>query len=487
MRHAEARGDARPAVTLALLAVVATSYVLQQTLVVPALPTIQRDLDTSTTWVAWIFTGFLLTSAVATPLLGKLGDSHGKKRILMFSLAGFGAGTVLAALAPSIEVLILARAIQGVGGAIFPLAFGIIRDQLPPHRVGLGLGLLSATFGVGGGAGLVLSGLILQELSWQWLFWIGAAPVAVAMAVVWVLLPESPVRARTRLDWRGALTLSGGLVALLLVLSEGRAWGLLSATTLGTAAAAVALLAAWVAVELRVPEPMVDIGMMRDRAVFWTNLVAFLTGFAMFGTFLMVPQLAQLPRGLPEALAGQVDYGFGATVIVAGLVSLPASLMMLVVGPIAGIMEARAGARTLALAGLTVISLGGLALTLAHDAIAQAVVGMALVGVGVGLTYSMLAKLIVDAVRPEVTGVAMGMNTVMRTIGGSVGGQLGAALLAAYTLPGAAGVPAERGFTIAFGISAVAALAAAAGVLRIPRRGAGAPVGAPAPAAAGRA
>jgi EmrB/QacA subfamily drug resistance transporter len=468
-------------VTLALLAVVATSYVLQQTLVVPALPTIQRDLETSTTWVAWIFTGFLLTSAVATPLLGKLGDAHGKKRVLLISLAGFGAGTFLAALAPSIEVLILARAIQGVGGAIFPLSFGIIRDQLPPARVGLGLGLLSATFGVGGGAGLVLSGLILEGLSWPWLFWIGAAPVAVALVLVWLLLPESPVRAAHRLDWRGALALSGGLVALLLGLSEGRDWGLSSAPTLGCAAAALVLLAAWVAIELRVPEPMVDIGMMRDRSVFWTNLVGFLTGFAMFGTFLMVPQLAQLPRGLPEAIAGQVDYGFGASVVVAGLVSLPASLMMLVVGPAAGMAEARVGARTLALAGMVVIALGGVALTVAHDAIAEAVVGMALVGIGVGLTYSMLAKLIVDAVRPEVTGIAMGMNTVMRTIGGSVGGQLGAALLAGYTLPVAGDVPAERGFTIAFAVSAVAALVAAAGVLRIPRRAA--PAGAPARAA----
>ena len=474
----EARRAAGPAVTLALLAVVATSYVLQQTLVVPALPTIQRDLDTSTTWAAWIFTGFLLTSAVATPLLGKLGDSHGKKRILMISLAGFCAGTVMAALAPSIEVLILARAAQGVGGAIFPLAFGIVRDQLPPGRVGLGLGLLSATFGVGGGAGLVLSGLILEGLSWPWLFWIGAAPVAVAFVLVWLLLPESPVRARTRLDWRGALLLSGGLVTLLLALSEGRGWGWTSAPTLGAAVAAAALLSAWVAVELRVPEPMVDIGMMRDRSVFWTNLVALLTGFAMFGTFLMVPMLAQLPRGLPESVAGQMDYGFGASVVVAGLVSLPASLMMLVVGPLAGIAESRVGARALTLTGLLVISLGGLSLTVAHGGVGQAMLGMALVGVGVGLTYSMLAKLIVDAVRPEVTGVAMGMNTVMRTIGGSVGGQLGAALLAAYTLPGAAGVPAERGFTIAFAISSAAALIAAAGVLRMPRRRAEAPVAA---------
>ncbi len=234
-RRSDARVDTRgePALTLTILAIAAVSYVLQQTLVVPALPTIQRDLDTSTTWVTWIFTGFLLTSAVATPVLGKLGDTYGKKRLLVICMAVFAVGTVAAALADSIVLLILARALQGAAGAVFPLAFGIIRDELPPARVGMGLGLLSATFGVGGGAGLVLSGVILAHLSWTWLFWIGAAPVVVALVLVWFLVPESPVRTPSRIDWRGALTLSAGLSALLVALSEGASWGWLSGATLG--------------------------------------------------------------------------------------------------------------------------------------------------------------------------------------------------------------------------------------------------------------
>ena len=154
----------RPGVTLGLLSVASISYVLQQTLVVPALPTIQRDLGTTTAWTTWVFTGFLLTSAVATPLLGKLGDTYGKRRLLAIAMAIFCVGTVVAALADSIAVLIAARALQGAAGAIIPLAFGIVRDELPPHRVGMGLGLLSATFGIGGAAGLVLSGLILEQL-----------------------------------------------------------------------------------------------------------------------------------------------------------------------------------------------------------------------------------------------------------------------------------------------------------------------------------
>ena len=238
-----------PTLTLSILAIAAVSYVLQQTLVVPALPTIQRDLHTSTTWVTWVFTGFLLTSAVATPLLGKLGDTYGKKRLLVISMLIFAVGTVAAALSTSIWMLIVARGLQGAAGAIFPLAFGIVRDELPPQKVGMGLGLLSATFGVGGGAGLVLSGVVLDHLPWTWLFWIGAAPVAVALVLVWRLVPESPVRTPSRVDWQGASTLSLGLAGFLLALSEGASWGWTSATTLGVAAASLVMLVVYISVD----------------------------------------------------------------------------------------------------------------------------------------------------------------------------------------------------------------------------------------------
>lgn len=459
-----------PSLTLFLLAVAAVSYILQQTLVVPALTTIQRDLDTSTTWATWIFTGFLLSSAVATPLMGKLGDTYGKKRLLVISLAVFLIGTLLAATANSIAMLIAARLIQGAGGAVFPLSFGIIRDELPPARVGMGLGLLSATFGVGGGIGLVMSGVILESLDWQWLFWIGAMPVVVALVLVWRLIPESPVRTPSRLDWQGALTLSGGLVALLLALSEGESWGWLSPLTLSVFVLALLLVIAWVLVELRVSEPMIDIRIMRDRTVFWTNTVAVLSGFAMFGTFLLVPTLVQMPAGLPPELASLVDYGFGASVIVAGLYLLPASLVMLVVGPLGGLAERRVGARRVTITGLCVLSIGGLLLALTHDSGWQIVIAMSFVGTGVGLAFAMMAKLVVDAVEPSVTGVAMGMNTVMRTIGGVIGGQIGAAVLSARVIPGTPGIPDESAFTTTFLIAAGAAAVGAVASLLIPHR-----------------
>lgn len=460
----------RPGLTLAILAIASISYVLQQTLVVPALPTIQADLGTTNTWITWVFTGFLLTSAVATPLLGKLGDMYGKKRLLVISMAVFTAGTIAAAMANSIVLLIVARALQGTAGAVFPLAFGIIRDEFPPHRVGVSLGLLSATFGVGGGLGLVLSGVILQHLAWTWLFWIGAVPSVIALLLVWRLIPESPVRTPARLDGLGALTLSAGLAALLVALSEGERWGWVSAATLGTFAIAALALVLWVFVELRVPQPMIEIGLMRERAVFWTNIAAVFTGFSMFGTFLLVPTFVQMGRGLPAALQAQVSYGFQSSVIVAGLFLLPASAIILVVGPAGGILERRLGAKALVMFGMVTLGLGGLVLAVAHSSGGEIVLAMSLVGVGVGLVYAMLAKLIIDSVESSVTGVAMGMNTVMRTIGGVIGGQAGAAILSARTIPGTGGLPAESGFTVTFLIAGMVAIVGAFGCLRIPRR-----------------
>ncbi len=460
----------RPGLTLGILAVAAVSYVLQQTLVVPGLTTIQHDLGTTNTWATWVFTGFLLSSAIATPLLGKLGDMHGKKRLLMIAMGIFIVGTIAAALSTSIAMLIVARALQGTAGAIFPLAFGIIRDELPRERVGMGLGILSATFGIGGAAGLILSGIILENLHWSWLFWIGALPVAIALVLVWRLIPESPVRTPARLDWWGALTLSFGLAALLVALSEGEHWGWLSVATIGTFAASLAAFVSWVAVELRVKDPLIDIGLMRNRPVFWTNIAAVIAGFAMFGTFLLVPTFVQLGRGLPPQLADLVTYGFHASAIVAGLYLIPASVAMIIVGPVAGLLERRFGARMLVMTGMIVLGCGGLTLGLAHSSGYQIVIAMSLVGSGVGLVYSMLAKLIIDSVEPEVTGVAMGMNTVMRTVGGVVGGQVGAAILSANALPGSNGLlPAERGFTITFLLAGVIAVVGALGCLRIPR------------------
>src|SRR6266581_6382305 len=171
-------------VTLAILTLAGTAFALQQTMVIPALPALQRELHTSTTWVTWVLTVFLLVASVATPVLGKLGDQYGKERLLVVSLALFFIGSIGAAAAWNIWALIGWRAVQGAGAAVFPLSYGIIRDEFPREKVGVGIGLISAVFGIGGGFGIVLSGVIVDNMSWRWLFIVGAIPVAIATVAV---------------------------------------------------------------------------------------------------------------------------------------------------------------------------------------------------------------------------------------------------------------------------------------------------------------
>jgi EmrB/QacA subfamily drug resistance transporter len=458
----------RPGLTLTILAVACVAYVLQQTLVVPALPNFQHDLNTTETWAAWVFTGFLLTSAVVTTPIGKLGDAYGKRKLLVISLAIFAVGTVGAALANTITLLIVARAVQGAAGAIFPLSFGIIRDEFPRARVGAALGLLSATFGVGAGVGLVLSGVILQSLSWHWLFWIGAVPVVIALVLVWRLIPESPVRTPSRFDVWGVLTLSVGLGLLLLGLSEGEQWGWSSALTIGCFVGSALVLALWCWVETKVADPMMDMRIMRERAVFWTNVLAVVVGFSMYGTYLLMPTLVQLGSGLPPQMRALVPYGFGGSVIMAGLYLMPATIMMLIIGPLGGVLEPRIGARWLTFVGLASIGIAAFILTVAHSEPWQLVIAIGVLGVGVGLVYAMLAKLIVDAVAPEVTGVAMGMNTVMRTVGGTIGAQMSAAFLTTFTVAGTP-LPAEKGFTLTFLLAGTVAIVGLTAVFLVPK------------------
>ena len=448
-------------VTLGILTLAGIAYALQQTMVIPALPTLQHDLHTTTTWVTWVLTVFLLVASVATPILGKLGDQYGKERVLVIALLIFLAGSVGAALAWNIWALIGFRALQGAGAAVFPLAYGIIRDEFPPEKVGVAIGLISAVFGIGGGFGIVLSGLIVDHLSWRWLFIVGAVNIAAAAVLVHRFVPESPIKTPSRVDFVGATLLSGGLIAMLVALTEGESWGWTSTRTLTLAVVAAAFFVAWAFAELRVPEPMVDMRMMALRQVLFTNITALVAGFAMFGTFVLVPNFVQTPHGLPRAVQRMVDYGFDASATKAGLYLLPSSITLLFAGPVAGLIGRRTGSKWPLSVGLLLVSAAAAALAIWHDESWHILVSMAVLGIGVGFAFAAMATLITEAVRPSETGVATGMNTVMRTVGGVIGGQVGAALLAAHTIPRTGGVPSVVGFEIAFAIGAVMALVGA--------------------------
>ncbi|MFD0031118.1 MFS transporter [Streptomyces sp. NPDC055059] len=463
--------------TALLIAVL--SFSLMQTMVVPALPDLQREFDASTTGISWVISSFLLTASVATALLGRVGDMFGKRRVLIASLTVFAVGTLLCAVANSLGLLIAARAVQGVGSAAFPLAFGIVREQFPRERVPVAIGMISSTFGIGFGIGLVIPGPIVDALSWHWIFWLGLVVIVLGILAVAAFIKESPNRSPGRIDWIGVVLLSGAVVALLLAISEGRSWGWGSAGVISLFVAAVVLGAVFVAAERRIQEPLIDIDLLRRPAVATSHVAALIIGFGMYGVFTLVPLLAQTPS--------QAGYGFGASVTEAGLFMVPMAVTMLFASPLVSRLGAAIGWKLPLVLACLIGLVGFVIYAGAHDSEWAMYVGSGVLGIGVGFAFAALANLVVSAVDPRQVGEATGINTIMRTIGGSLGAQIGASIVASKTVRGTP-FPAESGYTTAFVMSAVAlgvaTLAALAGPGSL-RKNAAASTGAAAPEPSG--
>ncbi|WP_036726114.1 MFS transporter [Patulibacter minatonensis] len=451
-----------PTLTLAVLSLGAVSYSLLQSLVAPALPDIQEATGASASAVSWILTSYLLAASVATPILGRLGDIHGKERVLFWVLVALGVGTLMSAVATSLPLLIAGRIVQGAAGGIFPLAFSIIRDEFPRERVAGAIGMMSSLLGIGGGLGVVLAGVIVDNLSYHWLFWIPLVAIVASAALTWRYVPESPVRAPGSINWTGALLLSLGLSVLLLGVSQASDWGWGSPKTLAMLVVALLVLGAWIRNETGATDPLVDMRMMRIRGVWTTNAAALLVGVGLYTSFILIPQFVQEPTS--------TGYGFGSSVTAAGLFLLPSTVAMLLVGQFTGKIERRFGARASLLAGCAVTAAAYALLAFAHTEHWQVYLASALLGVGLGLSFAALANLIVVAVRQDQTGIATGMNTVMRTIGGAVGAQLAGTILAG-TLVAATGLPSEGAYTAGFLMCAGALVVAIAISVAIPGRG----------------
>ncbi len=434
------------------------AYVLLQSLVVPALPTLQAALHTSQSTVSWIFTAYLLSASVATPVLGRLGDMFGKERMLVVVLAALSAGSLVAALTSSIGIMIAARVLQGLGGAVFPLAFGIIRDEFPRERVPGAIGGISTLLGVGSGLGIVLAGPIVDHLNYHWLFWIPLVMTVFATVATFFFVPESPVKTPGTVNFLAAGLLSGWLITLLLGVSEGADWGWSSPRIIGLFVAAAVLFVAWVAVELRARVPLVDVRLMRTPVVWWTNVSAFLFGFGMYSMMVVLPEFMEVPKA--------AGYGFAASVTGAGLALLPATAAMIVVGLSIGKITAAVGSKLPLIAGGFIGGGAFVFLAFAHTQEWQVYVCMAFAGAGMGLAFSAMTNLIVDAVPSTHTGVATGMNANIRTVGGAIGSQVVTSVIVAGVAAGA--LPHERGYVVSFLVLAVGMIGAGVAAMFVP-------------------
>ncbi|MFE4539469.1 MFS transporter [Streptomyces scopuliridis] len=444
---------------VATLALAGTTAAIMQTLVTPLIAELPRILHTTPSNATWVITTTLLVAAVCVPVVGRLGDLVGKRRMLLACSVPLIAGSVVCALSSSVIPMIIGRGLQGMGMGMVPLGIALLRDVVPTEKLSSSIALVSASMGIGGGLGLPIAAAVAQYANWRVLFWGSAVLATVIAALIWFLIPGVPAAAKgQRFDAPGALGLGAGLVCLLLAISKGADWGWGSGTTLGLFAAAVVLLPAWGAWELRTADPLVDLRTTARPRVLLTNIASVFVGFAMYAGMLVMPQLLQFPEA--------TGYGLGQSILASGLWMAPGGVMMMIVSPLGGKLTNACGPKVTLLSGVLVIA-GGYGLSLALMGSAWGIMlAIMVINSGVGLAYGSMPALIMSSVPLSETAAANSFNTLMRSLGTSVGAAvIGLVLSQMTTSFGGQSITSESGFRtgllIGCGIAVVSAAIAA--------------------------
>ncbi|MBA6439504.1 MFS transporter [Streptomyces sp. GMR22] len=448
---------------VAVLAFCGIAVSVMQTLVVPLVTELPQLLHTTSSNASWVVTATLLAGAVSTPVMGRLGDMFGKRRMLMVALALMVIGSLTCAVTSDLVVMVIGRAIQGGAMGAIPLGISVMRDELPPHKLGSAMALMSSSLGIGGALGLPAAAFVAQHTNWHVLFYGAAGLGAISIALVLAVVPESAVRTPSRFDAIGALGLTAGLVCLLLPITKGGDWGWTSGTTLGLFGASVVILLLWGVFELRTAEPLVDLRTTARRQVLLTNLTSIMVGFSFYAMSLILPQLLQLPEA--------TGYGLGQSMVMAGLYFAPMGVAMMLVSPLSARINAASGPKVSLVLGLLVIGATYGAGLVMIDHIWQIVVLSTALGVGIGIAYSAMPTLIVSAVPAAETGAANGLNTLMRSIGMSTSSAVVGVILAHQTIDfGGVALPSKDGFKISFLVACAASVGGLLIALCLPGR-----------------
>jgi MFS family permease len=444
-----------------VLATLVTSII--SSLGAPLIPTVARHYHESLSSAQWSLTVTLLVGAASSPVLGRLGDGPRRRLTMVGGLAVSTAGAVVAALAGSLEVLVVGRGLQGFGLGLVPLAMATARDELPRAKVPPMIALLSVSAAAGVGAGYPLSGLIAEWWGLAGAFWFGAIVCGLALLAVAAFVPSSVGRGTAnRLDWLGAGLLAAALVTALIGVAEGTDWGWGSPAIIGLLVAGVVLSAVWAGQQLRVENPLVQLRLLRHPSVLTGDACAVVLGVAMYMTLSGVTEFVQTPRS--------EGFGFSASAVVAGLVLIPLSVLMLSGSRILPTLVGRLGTRAVLTLGCLVVTLACAFFAVFHDALWQAFVMMAVLGAGLGITFAALPGLIVQSVPARETGSAMGFYQVARYVGFSMGSALTATILAAHVAGN--GEPTVTGYTTVLWIATGVCAAAGAMAWFLPTRSA---------------
>nr|WP_255348192.1 MFS transporter [Parafrankia sp. EUN1f] len=453
-----------PGPVTAVLAIAGMLAALQQTMVVPLVHELPTILGVSPTSAAWAVTATLLSGAIATPIISRLADMVGKRRMVVIALVTSTSGSLLVALSGgSFALVLLGRTCQGFAAALIPVGISVMRDVLPKERVGFAVALMSATLGIGGALGLSLSGVLYGHLGFASIFWAAALLGVVLTVAVLLLVPESLVRTPGRFDRTGAVLVSVTLASLLLAVSKGNEWGWSSAVVLGLLGVAGLTLAVWIPFELRVGAPMVDLRTAARKPVLLTNAASLCVAFPLYINMLASSQQLQEPTA--------TGYGFALSVTEAGLAMMPSGLILVLLSPLSGRLVTRVGGRGTLLLGAGIMAAAYVLRVFLTGSVTEVVVGASLVSVGTALSFAAMPTLIMAHVPITESASANGLNSLMRALGGAVSSAFLASVLASMTIVSAGTtVPSLEAFRLVYWIAAGVALMAFGLAALIPRR-----------------
>ncbi|TRM80679.1 MFS transporter, partial [Sulfolobus sp. A20-N-F6] len=413
---------------LLILAPIAIAVMYTEAMLIPSLPTIANDFNVNSATVSWVLTAYLISGVVANPIVGKLGDIYGKKRILVYVMMIYTIAVTLNGFAPNFTLFIIFRTIQGIGLGMFPLAFSLIREEFPPHLVPRAQGLVSAMFGIGSAISLPIAATVAQDIGWQYNYHFVIPFVILLTYLTSKYIKESRyVNPNTKIDYIGAGILGSSLALMTTAFSEAPTWGWLSTSFLITMLLGVVLFTTFIFYELRIPYPLISIKLLKEKNVLASNIAAFVAGFGIFMAYQAITYLLELPNPV----------GFNLDILSTGITMLPVSLSQMVGALFASRLILRSGTKFVIVISSVILSffyfiLSLIAISGSSAGLINVVLFSALATLGASMLNVVLINILTFSVERRVLGIATGMNTVFRLIGGAFGPSIAGSLISTY-------------------------------------------------------
>jgi MFS family permease len=466
--------------TLAILSSIATIVMYTETMLVPSLPNIIKEFNLSYSISPWILTTYLIVGAVMTPVTSSLAEIHGKKKILLIVMGMYAAGVVVGGLTTDLYSFIIARGMQGVGMSMFPIAFSVIREQFPKSRLAIGQGVITSMFASGSILGLLVGATIAEYSGWRTTF-LSILPIAILLPLVvwrfarigevhsdWKMAtmrtpsPSSPPQHHTvasdnkkALDVYGAATLAGTITLFLLSLTfietttNGNSRNIQSISQLTIlSVGCIAAFVAYLIAERRAAHPLIDLKLLRNKILLFTNVMMIILGFSMFMVFQTIPILAESP---PPA-------GFGDTITGAAAIQLPFSIILLIFGPTSGYIVSKLGSIRPAVMGYAINAFGFFMLAAFHSQPWMVSVALAIISTGLSLGSVGLMNIVLLATPYKNMVTSVGMTSLLRIVGSAVGPAVAGVLMQVrqVTIHGHAGsFPSPESYTLIFLMAAI--------------------------------